>query len=159
MEWRGFFISAAAIAMLSTPAKLKTALAMLDVSFVCCGKMSVELTHHCPEAQEFAPRASGDVFDKWPWFFPVPEADTRSTWHASKINDQSQDNQKDNEDDFEECEPEFNLAIDPNRRETYCDRQDDCDDNPYRGVNVCPVLEEDADGADLRRDGQQISVD
>jgi hypothetical protein len=140
--------------MLSTPAKLKTALAVFDISSACYEIMSVALTHHCPEAQKLAPRPSGNVFDKRPWLFPVPEADARSARHTSKVNDQSQDDQEDDEDDLEEREPEFNLAIYPDSRETYRDRQDDRDDDPYRRVDVCPVLEEDADGADFGRDGQ-----
>jgi hypothetical protein len=140
--------------MLSTPAKLKTALAVLNISPVHCRIMFVQLTHHSPEAQKFAPRPSGDVFNKRSRFFPVPEADARTARHTSKVNDQSQDDQEDDEDDLEEREPEFDLAIYPDSRETYRDRQDDRDDDPYRRVDVCPVLEEDADGADFGRDGQ-----
>jgi hypothetical protein len=159
IEWRGFFVSAAAIAILSTPAKLKTALAVLDISLVSCGRMSVELTHHCPETQELSPRAGGDVLDKRSRLFPVPEADTRCARHASKVNDQSQDDQEDDEYDLEERKPEFNLAVNPDCRETYRDRQDNRDDDPYRRVDVYPVLEEDAYSADFSWDGQQISID
>jgi hypothetical protein len=132
MECRGFFVSAAAIAMLSTPAKLKTALAVLDISFICYEMMSMKLTHHCPEAQKFTPRAGGDVLNKRPGLFPIPEADSRSARYASKVDDQSQDDQEDDEYDLEECEPEFNLAVDSDCRESYRNRQDDSDDDPYR---------------------------
>jgi len=121
IEWRGFFVSAAAIAMLSTPAKLKTALAVYSVSLDQSNAANYKLTHHCPETQKLAPRASSNVFDKRSRFFPVPEADAWSTRHATKINNQSQYDQEDDEDDLEQREPELHFAVDPDCREAHCD--------------------------------------
>jgi hypothetical protein len=115
IEWRGLFVSAAAIAMLSTPAKLKTALAVYSVSLDQSAVAKYKLTHHCPEPQKLAPRASSDVLDKRSRLLPVPEAYARRTRHATKINDQSQDDQENDEDNLEQREPEFDFAVYPDR--------------------------------------------
>ena len=117
------------------------------------------LTHDCPETQELAPGASGNVFDKRSGIFPVPEADAWSARNASKVNHQSQDDQEDDKENLEEREPELDFAINADCREAYRDREDDCDNDPDGLVDVCPVLEEDADGADFSWDGEQVSVD
>lgn len=80
--------------MLSTPAKLKTALAVLNVSFDCCVIVTARLTHDCPETQELSPRASGNVLNERSRVLPVPEADAWSARDASKVDYQSQNDQE-----------------------------------------------------------------
>ena len=75
--------------------------------------VTARLTHDCPETQELAPGASGNVFDERSGIFPVPEADAWSARNATKVNHQSQDDQENDEEDLEEREPKFDFAIDP----------------------------------------------
>lgn len=118
-----------------------------------------EPTHYCPEPKKLPPRAGGYVLNKRARLLPVPEADARGARHASKINDQSKDNQKDDEQDFEQCEPEFDFTVDTDRRESHCDCKNYRDDDPNGRVDVRPVLEQHADGADFCWDGQEVAVD
>lgn len=121
--------------------------------------VAARLTHDCPETQELAPGAGGNILNERSRVPPVPEANAWSARNATKVNHQSQDDQENDKEDLEEGEPEFDFAINPDGREPYRDREDDCDNDPDGLIDVCPILEEDTDGADFSRDGKQVSVD
>jgi hypothetical protein len=117
------------------------------------------LTHDRPETQKLPPRSSSNILDKRPRVLPVSEADAWSAGYATEINYQTQDDQENDKEDLEECEPELDFTVDTDCREAYRDCKDDCDNNPYRLIDIRPVLEENADGAYLGRDREQVSVD
>lgn len=90
------------MAMLSTPAKLNTALAVRGEYQSQRGteihnEPQAGLTHDGPEPKELSPRAGGYILYKRARLFPVSEADARSARYASKVDDQAEDDQENNE--------------------------------------------------------------
>ncbi len=122
------------------------------------GEAEHRICHACPISEEAAPRAGGDELDERAGVLPVSKADSRCTGDAAEINNQTEKDEKDDEDDLEESEPELDFAVDANEAQAYGHGESDEDHDPEGGVDVRPVLEEDADGCDFRGDGEAVAV-
>lgn len=91
---------------------------------------------------------------------PVPETDSRGARDTTQVDDQTQEDQEYNEQNLEQGEPEFDLAVDTYKGHADDDGQTDEDDDPHGRVDRGrPVLKQDAYRRDLGRDGQAIAVD
>ena len=126
---------------------------------LCPGETEHRITHDSPITQKFPPRTRGNEFHKRAGMFPISKADAGGSGDAAEVDDQSQQDQEDDEDDLEQGKPEFYFAVDADEAQADGDGEGDEDDDPEGGVDVGPVLEEDANGGDFGGDGEAVAVD
>lgn len=65
--------------------------------------------HTSPVSKEVAPGPRANIFDKGAGCLPVVKAQARDAWDATKVDDQSENDQEDDENNLEQSEPEFDL--------------------------------------------------
>lgn len=114
--------------------------------------------HDTPEAEKLAPFACADILDEWARILPILEADAGSPRNSTKINDQSENNEKNNQEDLQDGKEELDLAEDPNKSHADDDSQEDENDDPKGAVDVGPELKKDADGCDFGGNAEKVPI-
>ncbi len=124
---RGFFVSAAAIAVVSSPANEKVALMNTDQKPASIGcQRTIRMKNGDRKTYEFANRPVDQIpFSKCAWIPPVLEAKPMLIWNTAKVEDQAKQDKSDDEGDLEHCAYELDLPEDPNEKDIGC-KCDNC---------------------------------